>query len=103
VADHKAHVTQHAVWTNRSDKPVEQLIFNVHSRFVPPKDRETIIQFAKLLELFRLRLREAFYQATAFNLHKVERLRQVGGRWERDELTTQWHKDVDTALVVVLP
>ena len=37
VCGHQAHVTQQVSWVNRSDKPVSELIFNVHSHFTPPK------------------------------------------------------------------
>jgi hypothetical protein len=99
----KAHVTQNVVWTNRSGKPVSELVFNVHSHFTPPESREDILKFARLVEIFRLPFREAIYKATAFELHKVERLRKVGDRWERDELKSQWNKDLTTALIVPLP
>jgi hypothetical protein len=99
----KAHVTQNVAWVNRSGKPVSELVFNVHSHFTPPESREDLMRFARLVEIFRLPFREVIYKATAFNLHKVERLRKVGETWERDELKTQWNKDLATALIVPLP
>jgi hypothetical protein len=103
VAGHRASVVQNVLWTNKSGKPVEQLVFNVHSHFTPPQTREDVLKFARLLELFRMPFREAIYYATAFNLQKVEKLRKVGDRWERDELKSQWNKDLTTALIVPLP
>ena len=103
TAGHQAHVTQQVVWTNRSDKPVSELVFNVHSHFTPPETREKIIQFARLLEIFRLPFRDAIYAVNAFNLHKVERLQRVGNEWKREELKHQWNKDLATALIVPLP
>ena len=103
TAGQQARVNQHVVWTNRSDKPVTELVFNVHSRFTPPDTREKILQFAKLLEIFRLPFRDAIYVANAFNLEKVERVRRVGNEWKREELKHQWNKDLSTALIVPLP
>src|SRR5262245_10586243 len=103
VCGHQAHVTQQATWVNRTDKPIEQLIFNVHSHFTPPKTAEEIDQFSRLLELFRLPAREALYFQNAFTLHKVERLTKAGNEWKREEVKTQWHKDLATALIVALP
>lgn len=99
----KAEVVQQATWTNRSDKPVSELIFNVHSHFTPPQTREKVLLFARLLEIFRLPFREAVYYTTAFNLNKVELLRKVGNDWKADELKYQWNKDLETALMVGLP
>ena len=103
VAGHQAHVTQNVLWVNKTDKPVEQLVFNVHSHFTPPKTAKELDQFARLLEIFRLPFREAIYHKNAFDLHKVELLRKVGNDWKRDELKTQWNKDLTTALIVPLP
>lgn len=103
VCNHQAHVTQNVHWTNTSTKPVEQLVFNVHSHTKPPETPKEFEQLAKLAELFRLPYREVVYLKNAFDLHKVERLRKVGNEWQRDELKTQWNKDLATALIVVLP
>src|SRR5262245_54513868 len=103
VCNHQAHVTQNVLWTNKSAKPVEQLVFNVHSHFTPPETAKEFEQFAKLVELFRLPYREVIYHKNAFDLHKVERIKKVGNDWQRDELKTQWNKDLKTALIVVLP
>src|SRR5262249_39349084 len=43
------------------------------------------------------------YFNNAFNLHKVERLTPAGKEMKREELKFQWHKDLDTALIVALP
>jgi hypothetical protein len=103
LAGQKAHVTQNVVWVNKTTKPAEQLVFNVHSHFTPPETAKEIDQFARLLEIFRMPFREAIYHKNAFDLHKVERLRKVGNDWLRDELKTQWNKDLKTALIVALP
>src|SRR5215211_7106251 len=100
VCGHQAHVTQQSTWVNRTDKPVEQLIFNVHSHFTPPKSAEEIDQFSRLLELFRLPAREALYFHNAFTLHKVERMTKAGDEWKREDVKHQWHKDLATALIV---
>lgn len=103
VDGHQARVSQNVVWVNPSTQPVGQLIFNVHSHFSPPKNAKEVDQFARLIELFRLPFRESIYYANAFKLDKVEHLRKVGDKWERDELKTFWHEKVTTALVVPLP
>jgi Peptidase family M1 domain len=102
VDRHQVHVTEQVAWVNRTDKPVEQLIFNVHSHFTPPKTAKEIQDFAKLLEIFRIPHREAIYYQNAFDLKKVEALKQVGGEWQREELKHQWHKELATALIVQL-
>jgi len=103
VCGHQAHVTQQVSWVNRTDKPVSELIFNVHSHFTPPKTQKEIDQFARLLEIFRLPVKEFVYFSNAFNLQKVERLSPAGKDVKREELKHQWHKDLDTALIVALP
>src|SRR5215210_6963665 len=102
VCGHQAHVTQQVSWVNRTDKPVEQLIFNVHSHFTPPKTAEEIDQFSRLLEIFRLAPGEALFFREAFQLDKVEGLTKAGADWKRDELKHQWNKDLATALIVQL-
>jgi Peptidase family M1 domain len=103
VCGHQAHVTQQVSWVNRSDKPVGELIFNIHSRFTPPQTREQVNQFARLLEIFRMPANDAIFLHRAFQLEKVERLTAVGKDWKREELKTLWHKDLATALIVPLP
>src|SRR5262249_24886046 len=102
VDRHQAHVTENVAWVNRTDKPVEQLIFNVHSHFTPPKTAKEVEDFAKPPEIFPTLPLEAIYYQNAFDLKKVEALKQVGGEWQREELKHQWHKDLATALIVQL-
>lgn len=102
VCGHKAHVVQQATWTNTGMKPVEQLVFNVHSHFTPPKTAEEVDQLARLLEIFRLAPGDAIFFREAFQLEKVEGLTKVSDEWKRDELKHQWNKDLATALVVQL-
>jgi Peptidase family M1 domain len=103
VCGHQAHVTQQVSWVNRSDKPVSELIFNVHSHFTPPKTEKEIDQFARLLEIFRLQVKDFVYFQNAFDLHKVELLTPAGKEMKREELKFQWHNELDTALIVALP
>lgn len=102
VSGHKAHVVQQCAWTNTGKKPVEQLVFNVHSHFTPPKTPEEVDQVARLLEIFRLEPGKAVFFRESFQLEKVEGLTKVGDEWKRDELKHQWNKDLATALVVQL-
>ena len=102
VCGHTAHVVQQATWTNTGKKPVEQLVFNVHSHFTPPKTAEEVDQLARLLEIFRLAPGEAIFFREAFQLEKVEGLTKAGADWKRDELKHQWNKDLATALIVQL-
>jgi hypothetical protein len=102
VCGHTAHVVQQCTWTNTGKKPVEQIVFNVHSHFTPPKTAEEIDQLARMLELFRLNAGDAIFFHEAFQLEKVEGLTKVGTDWKRNELQHQWNKDLATALIVQL-
>jgi hypothetical protein len=102
VCGHTAHVVQQCTWTNTGKKPVEQIVFNVHSHFTPPKTPEEIEQLARLLELFRLNPGDGIFFHEAFQLEKVEGLTKAGADWKRDELKHQWNKDLATALIVQL-
>lgn len=54
-----AHVDLHQqiTWTNRHDRPANELVFNAHSRYVVPKDQVGFM--AKTIELLRLRPSDA--------------------------------------------
>src|SRR5450432_3048596 len=69
----RVQVVQQATWTNTTGRPIEQLVFNVHSHFTPPKTTKEVDQYARLLEIFRMPASEAVFFKEAFDLHKVER------------------------------
>ncbi|HEX3152856.1 MAG TPA: M1 family aminopeptidase [Gemmataceae bacterium] len=99
----KVEVVQQATWTNNTGQPIEQLVFNVHSHFTPPKTAKEIDQYTRLLEIFRIPAREAIFFKEAFELHKIDGLTKVGADWKRSELKHLWNKELATALIVVLP
>jgi len=94
VAGHAAHVHQRVTWTNRSTKPVEEVVFNAHSHYVVPKGDVGLL--AKTLEILRMNADEGVYRAPLpFDLHRTA----AGGQ----EVTAHYAGDTDTDLVVPLP
>jgi hypothetical protein len=102
VAARRATVVQNVTWTNRTDKPVDDVVFNVHSRFTPPKGERERYLLGRLTELFRQRAGEVIFDEPAFNLRKVERLVPRGKDWVAEVAKHQYHPKLDTALVVAL-
>ncbi len=103
VAGRKAHVTQQVSWVNRSDRPVEELVFNVHSRYVPSKKPLERLFVAKMLEIMRVPAREAIFDEPAFQLEKTELLEPLDGGIRRTPVAARFRGDLPTALVVTLP
>lgn len=103
VPARRANVVQNVSWVNRTDKPVGEVIFNVHSRFTPPKDEKSRYLVARLTELFRQPASEVIFDRPAFNLQKVELLVPRGNEWDPRAVKHQYHPKLETALVVALP
>lgn len=55
--NHQAHVVQRATWTNHVSRPVKELVFNAHSRYVVPDGEVGFM--AKMLEILRVQPGEA--------------------------------------------
>jgi hypothetical protein len=103
VPNRTAKVTQQVSWVNRSDKPVEELVFNVHSRYAPPDRVLDRVVIAKMLEIMKVPAREGLFDKPAFKLNKVEVLTPNDGGWKRTEVSARFRGDISTALVVPLP
>jgi hypothetical protein len=103
VAGHKAKVIQEVTWVNRTSQPIDELVFNVHSRYTPPKNPIQRLFLAKMLEIMRVPAREGIYDEPAFNLEKVELLTADGVRRHRTPVNARFRGDLETALVVTLP
>jgi hypothetical protein len=85
-----------ATWFNHYERPVRELVFNAHSRYVVP-DAEIGFD-AKMLEILRMNPGECL------GVHEpvfyVDRITLAGGK---DELPFRYEGDTKTALVVPLP
>src|SRR5688572_11780687 len=66
---HTATVRQQVTWTNRHERPSDELVFNVHSRFQVPAD--DVGFFAKTLEILRVDPRDALVRERPFQLQRV--------------------------------
>ncbi len=94
IKGHNALVHQRVTWTNRSTKPVEQIVFNAHSHYVVPKDDVGLL--AKTLEILRMNADEGVYRAPIpFDLQRAA----AGGQ----EVKAHYAGDTDTDLLVPLP
>ncbi|WP_020473835.1 M1 family metallopeptidase [Zavarzinella formosa] len=100
---HKVEVTQNVSWVNRTNKPVEDIVFNVHSHYQPPKNPVDRLFLAKMLEIMRVPAREGIYDDPALIMRKVEQLHKQGDVWTRKEVHYRFKSDMDTAMVVPLP
>lgn len=103
VPARRAHVVEQVSWVNRSDKPVTELVFNVHSRYAPPKKKLDRLFIAKMLEIMKVPAREGLFDEPAFRLRHVDLLVPEDGNWKRQPLQAHFRADLDTALVIPLP
>jgi hypothetical protein len=72
VAGNIAKVHFHAVWTNRTNRPARELVFNAHSRYIVP-DADVGLM-AKTLEILRMNPGEVLgVKEPAFELHRPRR------------------------------
>jgi hypothetical protein len=94
VAGHVAHVHQRVTWTNRHERPAEELVFNAHSHYqVPDKD---VGFMAKMLELLRMDPGNCLaLDGSPFEIRKIT----LG----RAELKYRYREDCDSILEVPLP
>src|SRR5436190_14339756 len=86
IKGQQAHVTQQVAWVNRSTKPLQEIVFNVHSHYTPPKNPVDRLFISKMLEIMRVPAREGLYDKNAFELHKVELLQQEGKEWKKSDV-----------------
>src|SRR5262245_60662069 len=96
VDGHEAHVKQRVTWTNRHDRPADQLVFNVHSHYEPPKGSVDYLFLAKMLEIMRVPASQGLYAGAACHIQSVTRLGPTG----RMGLAFHYRDDMPTALVV---
>jgi hypothetical protein len=52
VAGHSLHVRERVTWTNRHDRPTEEIVFNAHSHYQVPGGEVPFM--AKMLEILRM-------------------------------------------------
>lgn len=102
LAGHQVHVTQNVSWLNRTSQPVDEIVFNVHSKYQPPKNPVERLFLAKMLEIMRVPAREGIYDDPALTMHKVERLERDGDTWKNYEVHFRFRSDMETAMVVPL-
>jgi hypothetical protein len=94
LAGHQVFVHQRVTWTNRHQRPAEELVFNGHSHYTVPDDDVGLL--AKTLEIMRMMPSDALTgNVPPLDIRKV----CVGDL----ELHFEWQKDINTALVVHLP
>jgi hypothetical protein len=92
---HVVHLRQRVTWTNRHDRPTNQLVFNVHSHYtVQPNE---VLLLAKTLELLRL--------SPSFAINEGQTPGQVVAVQHESGAPLAFHyqPDISTALVVNLP
>lgn len=98
IARHQARVQMHATWTNHHTRPTQQLVFNVHSRYVVPVGQVGLV--AKTLEILRVNPGEALgYKEPPCEIHKV----LLGNGPDAPALNFHFEGDTGTTLVVPLP
>jgi hypothetical protein len=93
--NHVVTVQERVTWTNRTNRPTQELVFNVYPYYKIPGAKDLIV-YAKTLELLRSAPSESLDKAGRhIEIHKVE----------LDEKATpfHWREDVQTAMVVPLP
>lgn len=100
---HRVEVTQHVSWINRSAKPIDEIVFNVHSRYQPPSNPVERLFLAKMLEIMRVPAREGIYDIQPLTMKKVEYLTKQGNGWSNQEVHFRFKSDMATAMVVMLP
>lgn len=94
VSHHTAKVHMCVTWTNRHQRPANELVFNVHSHYKVPDDQ--VGYLAKTLELLRMDPQEAL--DTVGHACQIDKV-TLGNR----ELPFHFRQDILTALVVPLP
>ncbi len=97
VAHHVARVTLQATWINYRQRPTQELVFNVHSRYVVPKG--DIGLMAKTLELLRMMPGEVLGEHEP--ACDIQRAILLGDKPE--DLPLRYVGDTETTLVLALP
>lgn len=108
-AQRLATVRQIVTWTNRSSKPVREIIFNSHARYTVP-DKE-IGLLAKMLEILRMAPSEALsFDGPALEVQKIRLLKGRRQSPEKEavgasaaDLPFTYPEDNPTSMVVALP
>jgi Peptidase family M1 domain len=91
---HTVHLLEKVTWTNRHQRPAQELVFNVYPHFQPAKG--DIPMLAKTVELLR--------QDPSAALDAVGRAGDVNSaNCQGQPLATYYQQKPDTALVVTLP
>ncbi len=103
VAGQKAAVTQYVTWVNRHERPADELVFNVHSAYQPPKIGVDYLSLAKMLEAMRIPGKEGIYRGRPCEIRSVALVNRQREPAENVELVFAYRDDLATALVVKLP
>ncbi|QVL31100.1 BamA/TamA family outer membrane protein [Telmatocola sphagniphila] len=68
---HTVKVVQRSTIINHFQKPLDLVVFNVHSAFQPPQGTVERLYLAKMLEIMRVAASQGLYTRRAFDLQKV--------------------------------
>ncbi len=92
---HIVHTRQRVTWTNMTDRPTQELVFNVYPYYKIPSTGDLIV-YAKTLELLR--------SSPSESLDKEGRHLTIHGVSHNGKaLEYGWREDIETAMVVTLP
>jgi hypothetical protein len=92
---HLVTCRQRVTWTNPSEQPTQELVFNVYPAYQIPSERDLIV-YAKTLELLR--------SSPSESLDRAGKHLELHGVWQEGRpLPYSWRSDIPTALVVALP
>ena len=109
TAQRVGQVTERVTWTNQSDQPVSEIVFNAHAHYtIPGQDIGTL---AKILEILRMSPSEAMsFDGPALDVDKVNLVQPEishpkpgGANLKFTQLPFHYQPDNATALVVPLP
>ncbi len=104
VPGQTAFVRLNMSWMNRHQRSTNELVFNVHSAYQPPKAGGlNFLMLGKMLEAMRLPPREGIYNELTVDIRKVSLVLHAGDRIEQVDLQFAFRDDLQTALVVKLP
>jgi hypothetical protein len=102
VSKHLVHVREIVTWTNATNVPVKEIVFNAHARYsIPDKD---IGFLAKMAELLRMSPKESMsFDGPALEIEEVRYRGKSAGTAEDEPIAHHFPPDNATALTVPLP
>ncbi len=99
--NHKASFRQVTTWTNTTNKPADQLVFNFYPHY--GVEKHDYLLFAKTLEMLRLQPSIGIDRADSHGDVVHGRLLALGGKVYDVPLTFAWDPNIDTAVHFSLP